>query len=79
MTMAPESTVAANSSERKNFQLDANLRDYLKTNSDVVTVIRKPVSEKTRGRAVGQKRTANSVRKYHRATRISGARYSAEA
>lgn len=49
MTMAQEKAGAEESAGRSNFQLDADLRGYLETNADVVTVIRKPVSEKIVG------------------------------
>jgi 2,5-furandicarboxylate decarboxylase 1 len=46
MTTKPGKPAAESSVERRNFQLDPDLRGYLKTNADVVTVISKPVSEK---------------------------------
>ena len=46
MTMAQEEAGVEESTGRRNFQLDTELRGYLTTNADVVTVIRKPVSEK---------------------------------
>lgn len=46
MTQARAKSGAAKPSQQRNFQLDPDLRGYLKTNEDVVTVIRKPVKEK---------------------------------
>ncbi len=42
--MAQQDTAASQTPDRRNFQLDRDLRSYLETNKDVVTVIRKPVA-----------------------------------
>ncbi len=46
MTKAGAKARTAGVAGRRNFQLDADLRGYLETNADVITVIRKPVSER---------------------------------
>ena len=47
--MTNSETDRTDTDNRRNFQLDTDLRGYLKTNSDVVTVISKPVSERLVG------------------------------
>jgi 2,5-furandicarboxylate decarboxylase 1 len=49
MASGTDGSGLATAAEQKNFRLDNSLRDYLETNSDVVTVIRKPVPEKLVG------------------------------
>ena len=46
MTGSGGNAASVASGGRPNFQLDADLRGYLRTNADAVTVIRKPVKEK---------------------------------
>ena len=62
----PDFPAAPEPTEGQNFTVDKDLRSWLETNSDVVTVIKKTGRGRTYRRAISAKRRADRVREHHR-------------